>query len=302
MNANRMRMFGEKGESNLNDSKILNDLGRALLIILSIFSLIWLLVSSSLEAAITLLTAIAGIVASYQLFEGYRAWGRIALVLAIIVSLILVLTSPTWNTIATLLTSAIGAISSFGDKESWDLLPLIVGRETRPGTTSRIVLTLLAWGSWVLIWYVCLYWGFESYIPGLSIDVADMAVPAPQSWLLDNTMEFLIWVGLVGLVVVLPFDWRKVESVISASFWAGGVSIVTAWVSYLAYMAHGWNIYELFVSLVVIIVAHILLIGFIVSIGMALFGIGVAIVWTGFMMLVRWIAMMAQRLFALDVA
>jgi len=284
----------------MNESKLLNDFSRVLLIILLIFSLIWSIVSLSLEAFVTLFTAVAGIVASNQSLEKYRVGGRIALVIATIVSIVWVLTLPTWASIATMLTSAIGAISSFSGEESWDLYPAAVSWETSPGTTTRILLTFLAWGSWVLVWYVCLYWGFKSYIPSLLVDITVMAAPVPQSWLLDHTMGFLIWFGLTGLIVVLPFDWRELESVIGAGFLAGIVSIVTAWVSYLVYVSHGWNIGEIFVSLMVMILAHLLLIGFIASIGMALFGIGVTIVWIGFMLLVIWVTMMVERFFALD--
>lgn len=284
----------------MNNSKSMNDFGRILLIVVLIVSLIWSVSSFSFEALSTLLTAVAGIVASYELLKEYRIWGRIALVVATIVSLAWVLTSLEWASIVAVLTSAIGAISSFSDEESWDLFPVAVGRESNPGMTSRIVFTLLAWGSWVLVWYACLYWGFNSYIPGLLIDIADMAAPAPQSWLLNNSMGFLIWFGLVGLIITLPFDWREIESVFLAGFLAVIASIITAWVSYLVYVAHSWNLGDLFASLFVMIFAHMLLIGFIASIGMALFGIGVATIWTGIMMMVIWVATMTQRFFALD--
>lgn len=273
-----------------------------LIFVILVVSLIWSVSSFSFEALSTLLTAVAWIVASHELLKKYRIWGQVALVVATVVSLAWVFTSPEWTSICALLTSAIGAIDSFGDEESWDLFPATAVRESNPGTTSRIVFTFLAWGSWVLVWYACLYWGFKSYIPGLLIDIADMAAPAPQSWLLNNTMGFLVWFGLVGLIVSLPFDWSGIESVVAAGFFAGVVSIITAWVSYLVYIAHGWNLGELFTSLFVMILAHMLLIGFIASIGMALFGIGVAVVWTGVMMMVMWGARMTQRFFTLEAA
>ena len=268
-----------------------------LLYITLIFSLIWILASFSAEAVVTLLTAIAGIAASSS---GSQKWGRAALVIAAIVALIWVRTSLNWSSIATLLTSAIGAISSFSDEESRDSFSATtIGRGASPTTTFRATLTLLALVSWVLVWYVCLYWGFEWYIPGLLLDITDLAAPLPQSWLLDNTVGFLICFILSGLIVVLPFDWHTSESVVGAGFLAGIVSIVVAWVSYLVYVAHGWNLGELFTSLMVMILAHMLLVGFVASIGMAIFGIGVTIIWIGIMLLVRWVAIGMQRFLTL---
>ena len=286
----------------MHNSKSMNDFGRVLLIVVLIVSLIWTVSSFSFEALSTLLTAAAGIVASYELLKKYRIWGQITLVLATLVSFAWMFTSPEWASIVAVLTSAIGAISAFSDEENLDLFSATVNLKSSPTTTPRIVLTSLAWGSWVLVWYACLYWGLHSYIPSLLIDIADMAAPIPQSWLLNNSMGFLVWFSLVGLIVVLPFDWHGTESIIAAGFLAGIASIITAWVSYLVYIAHGWNLGEIITSLFVMILAHMLLIGFIASIGMALFGIGVAIIWTGVMMMIMWVATMTQRFLAFDTA
>lgn len=244
---------------------------------------------------ISVLTAVAGIVASYKALSNYQVWGRGTLVIATVISLVWVMISPIWQSIVSLLGCAIGAIASFGENVDDLRLPPISRRiPSKSVSTSKISLRIFAWLSWLVVWYTCLYWGFESYIPELFRPITEVAAPMPHSWFAENTPGYLIWISLTGFFVAWSVGLEAENSpflvVLQGGIVAVIISVLSAWMSYLVYVAHGWNLNDLAGALFVMILAHLILVGFFASIGMAVFGIGVAVIWTGIMLLFVWVS------------
>lgn len=287
----------------MSNSKLLGDVGRFLLGLLLVVSVIWTLVSPSFESIISALAALAGITASYDRLREYQDWGRIALIVATVLSLVWVLTHPVWQSIVSLLVSSIGVIASFSEDFEYSRFTPLTNRETgeswrersrKSGTSiSAPALGLFAWSSWLVVWYVCLHWGFGSFIPGVLPPMTEAAAPMPQQWYVQNSLGFLIWIGLTGLILAWLMSSNGYDSYMDmapSGVLAIVLGILNAWISYIVFVAHGWNLGEMVVALLVIVFAHMILVGFFASISMAIFGIVVALIWISIMLLFVWVS------------
>lgn len=143
----------------------------------------------------------------------------------------------------------------------------------------RMSALIVVWLSWVVIWYLCTAWGMGSYIPGL--DIADLGPPQPTLWFADHTLGFLIWFGLTGLIMAWPLSRYDDDEILLGISYVGAliIGILNSWVIFLIFAAREWSLGGFLEALLGMIIAHIIFIGFITSIGMAIFGIGVVLIW-----------------------
>lgn len=278
-----------------------------LLVVIFLSSMFWLVTTFSIEALISVLTSVAGMLAGYKKDSPYKNLARLFLTLTLFFSLYWTSQDLDWEPIINVLLSVLGLLATF-DESAFDQehhleirvkaddatlkKPLSIAIANALGFTRKLsvhIQYLILIISWMIVWW-----------RGVQISNLPSAVdyilfePNSYSWVIQSDSLLIIWNVVVITIVVYPF-WTNAHQekilaeqeiymenglIISSLIPLLIIGVLNAWAICICYMAQSYVAHDgsniiiaIITSFAMILFAHALIIGFVSSIGAGIIGI-----------------------------